>query len=132
MKLKLIRKYCKEAYTVGHLYIDDKYFCDTLEHPVVVNDIKGYAPKLKAIAYGTYPIILVQSPRFKTLVPLLQNVPNQHGIELHIGNSTSDSLGCILVGRNTSVGRLSESRLTFNNLMATIKNEKKLIIEITT
>ena len=31
MKLKLIRKYKKSNYTIGKLYINDVYFCDTLE-----------------------------------------------------------------------------------------------------
>ena len=31
MKLKLERKYFKDTYTIGNLYIDGKYFCDTLE-----------------------------------------------------------------------------------------------------
>jgi len=31
MKLKLRRTYKGEAYTIGHLYINGKYFCDTLE-----------------------------------------------------------------------------------------------------
>lgn len=31
MKLKLERLYLKPDYTIGKLYIDGKYFCDTLE-----------------------------------------------------------------------------------------------------
>ena len=31
MKLKLVRKYRKETYTIGKLYVDGVYFCDTIE-----------------------------------------------------------------------------------------------------
>ena len=31
MELLLKRIARKEKYTIGHLYIDDEYFCDTLE-----------------------------------------------------------------------------------------------------
>ena len=34
MKLKLERLYLKPDYTIGKLYIDGKYFCDTLEDQV--------------------------------------------------------------------------------------------------
>jgi len=31
ISLTLVRSYLGPSYTIGHLYIDDKYFCDTLE-----------------------------------------------------------------------------------------------------
>ena len=31
MELKVVRKYKKEKYTIGKLYIDGVYFCDTIE-----------------------------------------------------------------------------------------------------
>ena len=34
MKLLLDRKYLKKDYTIGKLYIEDKYFCDVLEDTV--------------------------------------------------------------------------------------------------
>ena len=126
MKLRLERKYLKKNYTIGHLFIDDKYFCDTLEHAVRKVEI----PQKTAIDYGTYNIIIVNSPKFQIQVPLLQNVPRQHSIEIHKGNTIDDSKGCLLVGKNTMVGRLTESTITFNNLMMTIKNETDLSIEI--
>jgi len=126
MKLRLERKYLKESYTIGKLFIDGKPFCETLEWAVRAKNI----PFKTAIPYGTYPIIIVQSPRFKTLVPLLQKVPKQKEIELHIGNTTADSVGCILVGQNTMPGRLTNSTNTFNNLMMELKGQKDITIEI--
>lgn len=34
MKLRVERKYLKENYTIGNLYIDGKFFCNTLEDKV--------------------------------------------------------------------------------------------------
>ena len=31
MELTLKRKYLKDTYTIGHLYIDGEWFCDCLE-----------------------------------------------------------------------------------------------------
>jgi hypothetical protein len=50
MKLKLIRKYFRETYTIGELFINDNYFCDTLEDKVRDKKIKD----VTAIPYGTY------------------------------------------------------------------------------
>ena len=33
MKLELKRIARKDKYTIGHLYVNGKYFCDTLEDP---------------------------------------------------------------------------------------------------
>lgn len=35
MKLTLKRIAKKAKYTIGKLYINDKYFCDTLEDPLI-------------------------------------------------------------------------------------------------
>lgn len=55
-------------------------------------------PKKTAIPYGVYSVSLVYSQRFKRIVPLLSGVPGFAGIEIHVGNSSVDTEGCILVG----------------------------------
>ncbi|MDD7273610.1 MAG: DUF5675 family protein, partial [Prevotellaceae bacterium] len=42
-------------------------------------------------------------------------------IRIHSGNSDKDTEGCILVGRNTQVGRLTESKFTFEKLNAMLQ-----------
>ena len=63
MKLTLKRIALKPTYTIGKLYIDDKYFCDTLEDTVRDLNKNGKfdngEEKIKgktAIPYGTYEI----------------------------------------------------------------------------
>ena len=121
MNIQLIRKYFKPDYTIGKLYIDGTYYCDTLELP-------------NPIQTGTYNIEIQYSPKFKKSMPYLMNVPDQRWIMLHAGNTVADTLGCILVGRNTSIGQLTESKTTSNNLFEkislAISNTDKVSITI--
>ena len=147
MKLKLKRIALKKDYTIGKLYIDDVYFCDTLEDTVRDlnkngkfdgNEKKVYGQT--AIPYGTYEVATnVVSSRFKNRVwakpyngkiPRLLNVQSFDGVLLHPGSSQLDTSGCILVGKNTIVGRLTDSQKTFHLLMQKIKNQKNITIEI--
>ena len=147
MKLALKRIALKPTYTIGKLYIDNNYFCDTLEDTVRDLNKDGKfdngEKKIKgktAIPYGTYEITTnVVSSRFKNRVwakpyggkiPRLINVPSFDGVLLHPGSSAEDTSGCLLVGKNTIVGRLTDSQKTFHALMQKIKNQKNLTIEI--
>ena len=49
------------------------------------------------------------------------------GILIHIGNTNRDTDGCILVGRNTKVGKVLESGVTFRALYAKLKDAKGYI-----
>ena len=123
MELRLERLWPKAEYTVGRLYIDGELFCNTLEDKVAdVNrngEIDGTERKMPgktAIPYGTYKIFYGWSPRFGRNLPRLLNVTAFDGILIHPGNTAEDSAGCILVGRNTEVGRLTQSRLYSDEL----------------
>lgn len=117
MELKLLRKYCKPSYTIGQLYIDGKYFCDTLEDTVrdlvTEKKVKGRT----AIPAGRYRVILNWSPRFGKPLPLLLDVPHFEGIRIHAGNTAKDTEGCILVGENRERGKVLNSRATMDRLM---------------
>lgn len=83
MKLTLKRIALRPTYTIGKLYIDDAYFCDTLEDTVRDTNKSGKfdngEQKIKgktAIPYGTYEIKWTYSPRFKKYTPQLMNVPS--------------------------------------------------------
>ena len=128
MKLKLERIYKAPTYTIGKLYIDGKLFCDTLEDVVRADGVKVYGET--AIPSGTYKVILNVSNRFKRLMPLLLNVPMFEGIRIHEGNTDKDTHGCILVGKNTVKGKVTESKVTFAAFMEKIKDEKNITIEI--
>ena len=125
MKLRLERLWKKPAYTVGRLFVNGKFFCNTLEDTVrdLSNEKKVYGKT--AIPYGEYKVVYNWSPKFGRNLPRLLNVPAFEGILIHPGNTADDSAGCILVGRNTEVGRLTESRYTSDKLNVLIEDAQR-------
>ena len=140
MKLTLKRIALKPTYTIGKLYIDDNYFCDTLEDTVrdINKDGKfnNGEKKIKgktAIPYGTYEIKWTYSPRFKRYTPQLMNVPSFEGIRIHSGNSSDHTEGCLLLGENKKVGMVLNSKATIAKFYPIIKGacaKGKVTIEI--
>lgn len=138
MELKIIRIKSNKDFTEGKLYINEVYFCDTLEDKDrgllqsmsndTVKAIKVYAET--CIPYGKYKIVLSMSNRFKCILPEILQVKGFTGIRIHAGNNIGDSAGCILVGRKCSDGMVVDSRKTLNALMNIIKNEKSLSLKI--
>lgn len=140
MKLTLKRIALRPTYTIGKLYIDDAYFCDTLEDTVRDTNKSGKfdngEQKIKgktAIPYGTYEIKWTYSPRFKKYTPQLMNVPSFEGIRVHAGNTSADTEGCLILGENKQVGMVLNSRATINKFYPIIKeacSNGKVTIEI--
>lgn len=131
MKLTLKRIALKPTYTIGRLYADDKYICDTIEDRVRDLNNEAKVAGQTAIPYGRYYITMsVQSPKFKTkanykfckgYLPRLLNVPQFEGVLIHIGNTAADSAGCILVGENKVVGKVINSTTTFKKVYTLLK-----------
>lgn len=107
MRLHLRRLFFKPTYTIGHLCIEDHYFCDTLEDAVRPHKIKGET----AIPAGEYKVTMEYSPRFKRKLPTLHDVPNYSYVRIHSGNTIRDTEGCPLVGENKVKAGLINSRL---------------------
>ena len=95
MILTLTRTQSTSHETLGQLYLDQAFYCDTIEPPSQPNTIhtKG------CISEGWYEINITHSPKFKRLLPLLRRVPNFEGIRIHAGNNCHHTAGCILVGK---------------------------------
>jgi hypothetical protein len=149
MKLKVVRRYKGPDYTIGSLYIDGKYFCDTLEDTdrglTDAMTVEEIAAKKKygvtAIPAGIYDVTLdVISAKFalkkqydfcQGKLPRLINVKGFEGILIHIGNTAADSLGCILVGQNKVKGQVINSTTTYINLYEILlKDKNNITIEI--
>lgn len=117
MKLKLIRDASEGGTTLGKLYIDDWFFCDTLEDEDRKLESGGVKiPAQTAIPRGIYKVIIDMSARFKKPMPHVLNVPQFEGIRIHSGNVKEDTEGCILVGTRAP-GRVNNSRVTYDKLM---------------
>ena len=129
MRIKVERKWKKDRYTIGKVYIDGKYLCNSLEDPdrglsqnMPLEEIKRkkvYGDT--AIPSGVYLISWTYSNRFKKMMPLVNDVKGFDGIRIHSGNSAADTLGCILLGDNTKVGWISNSKTRTNQVYQMIK-----------
>lgn len=138
-----------QEYTIGKLYIDGQWFSDTLEDRDrgLTMDMSIEQIRQKkiygntAIPTGTYTIDMnTISPKFKDRswaksyegkIPRLKNVPGYDGVLIHPGNTSKDTSGCILVGKNTVKGMVTSSQDTFRALMDMLtKAEEPIIITI--
>ncbi len=141
MRLRLKRIAKKKGYTIGRLYINGKRFCDVLEDEdrglsdvMTEDEIRSIKVKGEtAIPVGIYKVILNYSPKFKCVMPLITNVKGYSGVRIHSGNSAKDTEGCLLVGKNTIVGRLTDSRNTYEALFKRLqqKGSNDITIDIT-
>lgn len=139
-----------KMYQIGHLYVDGVYTCDTIEdldrglrQDMPLEQIKKIKVKSKtAIPKGKYRVLMNRiSPKFsakpyywnfcKGKVPYLMNVPGYEGILIHKGVNENSSAGCIIVGKNTVVGKVTQSQECFERLYNKLKEAKDAIwIEI--
>ena len=110
MLIKLIRNQSSGSAITGRLVIDGRWFCNTLERT-------GY--QILALCY---PVRVTMSPRFKRLLPIVQNVPNRSGIRIHRGSKPEHSTGCILVTAD------KETELT--NLLKNAQSNEEIILEV--
>ena len=76
------------------------------------------------IPVGIYAISVTWSPRFKRMLPLVEQVPGRSGIRFHRGTKPEHSKGCILVSA------ANEQELTAKWLALQASNEPiKILID---
>ena len=76
------------------------------------------------IPVGTYEVRVTYSPRFKRMLPLVEQVPGRSGIRFHRGTRPEHSKGCILVSA------ANEQQITAKWLALQASNEPiKITIE---
>ena len=110
MYLKLIRNKPQGNAISGRLVINGRYFCNTLERVEY---------QIPAICYS---VRVTMSPRFKRLLPIVQNVPQRSGIRIHRGTKPEHSTGCVLVPAD------KETELT--NLLKNAQSNEEIILEV--
>lgn len=142
MRLRVHRRYLGPKYTIGSLFINGIYLCDTIEDKVRdankdgdLDDVgEGKVYGETAIPYGKYKVDLTMSPKFRRILPIVENVSHFTGIRIHRGNTAKDSHGCILPGENKVKGRVIHStkyemRIVESMLLA-IRNGEEMTIDI--
>ncbi|MCM1312275.1 MAG: DUF5675 family protein [Bacteroides sp.] len=120
MELVVKRVAFRSTYTVGCLYVDHKFFCDTFEPRAINWAVEKKIPGRTAVPEGIYSITLALSQKFLRLMPYLKGVPEFQGVMFHWGNYPRHTTGCILVGDNTDTGKLFNSKKTFLRLFPLI------------
>lgn len=148
LNIRIDRIAKKSTYTIGKLYLNGVYFCDTLEDTdrgltqgMPLQKIKDLKIKgATAIPKGKYKVTMnVVSPKFSKRatyqfcqgkLPRLLNVDGYEGVLIHIGNTAKDTEGCILVGQNKVVGQVINSTATFKKLYAEMLKYQTIILTI--
>jgi hypothetical protein len=123
MQLTLQRRWTSEKSTIGELYINNAFFCFTLEDRLRATGLKVHGQT--AIPAGQYSIAITMSRRFKRLLPLLLDVPQFEGIRIHPGNRAENTEGCILVGFTRNPDFIGESRNAFDALFQKLCDANK-------
>jgi hypothetical protein len=117
MLIHLIRNQSEGASITGRLVINGRWFCNTLERV-------GY--QIPALCYQ---IRVTKSPKFKRLLPVVQNVPQRSGIRFHRGTKPQHSTGCILVvADNPSRSReLIRAEVVENNVVEVVDSNNPIV-----
>lgn len=143
MKLTIKRTITRNSYTLGKLYVDGVYFCDTLEDKDrgLTQDMNISQIQLlkingeTAIPKGIYKVTLdVISPKFskypfymetcKGKLPRLIDVKGYEGVLIHVADGPKrDSLvqGCIGVGNLSAEEYLMNGKKVFAELYNKLK-----------
>lgn len=100
--------------TLGVLVYERQVLCHTLELPWRHN-----AKEISCIPSGEYPVVRTVSPKFGD-VYYIRNVPDREGVLIHVGNTISDTRGCVLVGLDAGPNGLLESRLAMKRLLSAL------------
>ena len=116
-RINITRTYRKNSYTIGKLYVNGSYVCNTLE----LHDSTYYGEDFvlgkSAIPVGVYTLATcVWSPKFNDFRPRITDFKYSMNILIHEGNTPRDTEGCILVGNNLITGQVLNSKATLAKL----------------
>ena len=120
VNLLILRDTFTEVSTIGNLYLNGEWLCDTLENPYLNNQRNK-----SCIPEGQYKVRLRTARESATkdyLHLLVQDVPDRSLVLFHVGNKSSDTRGCVLVGIGTEQDFVKNSRLAMELLMKEILN----------
>ena len=143
MNIELIRTFNCANYCIGHLYVNGRYVCDTIEDTdrglsatmPLADIVRTKIKHQTAIPVGTYRLTIdIESPKFKQKsfyldncdgkLARLMNVPGFEGILIHCGVNQNSTSGCIIVGYNTIKGRVTNSQQAFLRLYNLLKSAR--------
>ena len=125
MKIVVKRKWLEIDSTISEILVDGEFLCYGLEDAVrevegdPVESWKVYGKT--AIPYGTYPVEITRSARWKKDMLQIMDVPGFAGIRIHAGNTAADTDGCLLVGTTRDDDFIVNSRLALVRLYGMVQ-----------
>lgn len=122
MKINVTRDILTDESTTGKLYVNDEFWCYTLEDKT--RDRKVYGET--CIPIGAYKIEMWFWPKYQKFYPHLLDVPNFTYILIHKGTNKRDTMGCILVGMEREKDLISACQQAYDPLKALIERALKV------
>jgi hypothetical protein len=104
--ITITRQHADKSCTSGQLALNGEVMGYTLERPV-----EGNIPLISAVPAGTYRAFVRTESKDRWRVELI-NVPGRGNVQIHVGNTLRDTIGCVLLG------------VDLGNDMCTVKDSK--------
>ena len=125
--ITLRRFHRTENYSLGAFSLGNRCIF-TLEPPW-----KDNLNKVSCIPEGSYTCKRVEDRVLSSGIVLpvtyeVMEVPSRSGILFHVGNDPPDTHGCILVGLLAAAGRVSQSRLAFEQFLEFFKDREDIAL----
>jgi hypothetical protein len=121
IKLVVIRDVFTDASVTSEILLDGTQRWYGLEPP-------NRPVKPCCIPPGTFKVVLAQSKHFDMIVPVVLEVPNFTGVEIHPGNFPRNTLACLLIGEARGPDDVTQSRAAFDELMAVLVGQDDIQI----
>ncbi len=126
MELRLSREWLNDECSIGELYLNGVFECFTLEdkdrglmQSMTLSQVQAIKVFGKtAIGKGRYQVVIQFSQKHQKDLPLLLNVTDYAGVEIHPGNTDADTLGCILLGQMRTTNSVLSSVKAFYSLLS--------------
>ena len=127
MKIVQKRYLLGDDFTLSKLYIDGiwvagcPYILEDKVREIIGKPVNKWKVKSEtAIPIGTYHVEKTFSQRFGKMMYQLLDVPGFEGIRIHAGNTSHDTEGCLICGRERDEknGEVSGSRVARDTLYA--------------
>jgi hypothetical protein len=94
VRIKIQRQHSGKDCISGQLSLEGDIVAYTLERPW-----EGNIPLISSIPAGRYSAFVRTETKDRWRIELT-DVPNRSNIQLHIGNTLADGVGCIMIGSN--------------------------------
>jgi Family of unknown function (DUF5675) len=111
-------------YMGGMLFPGCQYILEDKVREITGKPVTEWKIKAEtAIPAGRYKVVIDMSTRFKKQMLHLLDVPGYEGIRIHSGNTSHDTEGCLITGRERDEknGEVSGSRVALASLYPRIE-----------